>query len=31
VARWRAPGGREKAAKVAAILFQPEASGDYLT
>jgi regulator of nucleoside diphosphate kinase len=31
VARWRAPGGRENAARVAAILFQPEASGDYLT
>lgn len=31
VARWQAPGGQEKAAKVAAIAFQPEASGDYLT
>ncbi len=31
VARWQAPGGREQAARVAAILFQPEASGDYLT
>lgn len=31
VARWQAPGGGEKAAKVAAILFQPEASGDYVT
>lgn len=31
VARWQAPGGSEKAAKVAAILFQPEASGDYVT
>lgn len=31
VARWQAPGGSENAARVAAILFQPEASGDYLT
>ncbi|HEY0885033.1 MAG TPA: GreA/GreB family elongation factor [Ramlibacter sp.] len=31
VARWQAPGGGEQAAKVAAILFQPEASGDYVT
>jgi regulator of nucleoside diphosphate kinase len=31
VARWQAPGGREQAAKVAAILFQPEASGDHVT
>ncbi len=31
VARWQAPSGDEKAAKVAAILFQPEASGDYVT
>lgn len=31
VARWQAPGGSENAAKVAAILFQPEASGDYVT
>lgn len=31
VARWQAPGGNENAAKVAAILFQPEASGDYVT
>lgn len=31
VARWQAPGGGEKAAKVVAILFQPEASGDYVT
>lgn len=31
VARWQAPDGNEKAARVAAILFQPEASGDYLT
>ena len=31
VARWKAPGGSENAAKVAAIVFQPEASGDYVT
>jgi len=31
VARWRTPDGREHAAKVAALLFQPEASGDYTT
>ncbi|NKE68497.1 transcription elongation factor GreAB [Ramlibacter sp. RBP-2] len=31
VARWQAPGGIESAARVAAILFQPEASGDYVT
>lgn len=31
VARWQAPPGHEKAARVAAILFQPEATGDYLT
>jgi regulator of nucleoside diphosphate kinase len=31
VAHWQAPGGREQAAKVAAILFQPEASGDHVT
>jgi regulator of nucleoside diphosphate kinase len=30
-ARWLAPGGEACAAKVAAILFQPEATGDYLT
>ena len=29
VARWQAPHGEECAAVVAAILFQPEASGDY--
>lgn len=30
-ARWRAPSGEESAAVVMAILFQPEASGDYVT
>lgn len=29
VARWRTPTGEEKAAGILAILFQPEASGDY--
>jgi regulator of nucleoside diphosphate kinase len=29
VARWSAPAGGERAAEVLAILFQPEASGDY--
>lgn len=29
VARWRTPSGDEKAAAILAILFQPEASGDY--
>ena len=29
VARWSTPGGDEKAAEILAILFQPEASGDY--
>ena len=29
VARWQTPSGEEGAAEVAAILFQPEASGDY--
>lgn len=29
VARWRTPNGDESAAEVVAILFQPEASGDY--
>lgn len=31
VARWHTPDGREHAARVAALLFQPEASGDYTT
>jgi regulator of nucleoside diphosphate kinase len=30
VARWRTPMGNEGVAGVLAILFQPEASGDYL-
>ena len=29
VARWSTPSGGESAAEVLAILFQPEASGDY--
>jgi regulator of nucleoside diphosphate kinase len=29
VARWATPGGDERAAEIVAILFQPEASGDY--
>jgi regulator of nucleoside diphosphate kinase len=28
-ARWRLPNGKERTAKVVAVLFQPEASGDY--
>ncbi len=31
VVRWRVPDGGEHAAELAAILFQPEASGDYTT
>lgn len=31
VARWPMPGGRTGAARIVAILFQPEASGDYET
>ena len=31
VARWRTPLGEEGCAEVLAILFQPEASGDYTT
>ncbi len=31
VARWRTPNGDECAAEIAALLFQPEASGDYTT
>ncbi|HSW20542.1 MAG TPA: GreA/GreB family elongation factor [Ramlibacter sp.] len=31
VARWQTPGGDEIAAEVMAILFQPEATGDYVT
>ena len=30
VARWTLPDGREAALRVQAVLFQPEASGDYL-
>ena len=30
-ARWRTPNGDECAAEIAALLFQPEASGDYTT
>lgn len=29
VARWRTPAGQEQAARIEALLFQPEASGDY--
>jgi regulator of nucleoside diphosphate kinase len=29
VARWTTPDGRTRAAEVVALLFQPEASGDY--
>jgi len=29
-ARWTTPTGEEKTARVTAVLFQPEASGDYL-
>lgn len=29
IARWQTPGGDEGAAEVVAMLFQPEASGDY--
>lgn len=29
-ARWRAPGGGERSARILSILFQPEAAGDYL-
>ncbi|MFZ5547347.1 MAG: GreA/GreB family elongation factor [Pseudomonadota bacterium] len=31
VARWASPTGEEMAAEILAILFQPEASGDYTT
>lgn len=30
VAQWAAPDGRNHAAEVSAVLFQPEAAGDYL-
>lgn len=29
VARWQTPGGKEGGAEIVAILFQPEAHGDY--
>lgn len=31
LAQWRLPSGEARAAEVTAILFQPEASGDYTT
>ena len=31
VARWRTPNGDDHAAQVLAVLFQPEAAGDYVT
>jgi regulator of nucleoside diphosphate kinase len=31
LARWQMPNGAEGSARVVAILFQPEASGDYTT
>ena len=31
IAHWRTPNGNECSAKVAVLLFQPEASGDYTT
>lgn len=31
VVRWQTPNGEERAAEVVAILFQPEATGDYTT
>ena len=31
VARWRTPAGDERALEIVALLFQPEASGDYTT
>jgi regulator of nucleoside diphosphate kinase len=31
IARWRTSNGDECAAEIAALLFQPEASGDYTT
>lgn len=30
IARWRAPTGEERSARILSILFQPEAAGDYL-
>ena len=31
VARWSTPAGKERSGEILAILFQPEASGDYAT
>jgi len=31
VAHWRTPRGDERIARILAVLFQPEASGDYTT
>ncbi|MGE0332955.1 MAG: GreA/GreB family elongation factor [Ramlibacter sp.] len=31
VARWTLPDGTQRAAEIRAVLFQPEASGDYTT
>jgi len=31
IARWRIPTGEERALEIVALLFQPEASGDYTT
>lgn len=31
IARWRTPAGQPGAARILALLFQPEASGDYTT
>ncbi|HEX2541383.1 MAG TPA: GreA/GreB family elongation factor [Caldimonas sp.] len=31
LARWRCPGGEERVAQIAALLFQPESQGDYVT
>lgn len=30
VAHWATPGGEQRAARILAIVFQPEASGDYV-
>ncbi|MGE4243936.1 GreA/GreB family elongation factor [Ramlibacter sp.] len=31
IARWASPGGEETVAQIEQILFQPEATGDYVT
>ena len=31
VTRWRTPMGQERSGRIVQVLFQPEASGDYLT